>query len=796
MAYQPKSYRKFVATAATATLVASAIAPVAGAASNFTDVAPKYKDAVDYLVANNITQGATATTFGTHENIKRGDLAIWLAKALKLDTASAPASGFADTKGTRYDASVSVLKAKGIVSGKSETSYEPSAFVTRGEMAIMLSRAYELTTDEKAPFTDMGAYAPYINGLYAYDITTGKTPETFGTALNITRGDLAIFLKRAAEVVKTAEVKSVTPLNAKEVQVVFTQAVDKTEAETEAKYAINGANPSDAKLAADGKTVTLTFATTEIRDAVLVVEPIKTAKDSSVKTLKYTSVYSYEDTARPTVTSVTYDNYYTAKIWFNEPIKDEGTIQISDSNAVATHVEGDKFITVNLANANVAMDKNIAVTIVGAKDFSDNLVSPNPVVVNVTKTKSDTVKPEVSSVDVQDTTRFSVKFTEALSANPTITINGTDVAALGGTISQDSTDKSKYNVTLTTAQTGVKTVAVAAGYTDISGNAGAAFSKLVEFKADSTAPAYVSHEVKTISNKQYLVVTFNEEVAHVTGKTVSGTYVDGNQVTRTVSDLGTVTAHDANNDGKNEAVKVELTGKNAGAYSVTLKSGFVKDLAGNDSAAKAVTFTLGSASDADKPGVSAVDVTPGKVTVRFSEDVSAATALNLANYKVEGESIFTSAIFKDNQYTVELTVREGSITVEGLRTVWVGNVKDVNGNTMDAYSIQKSFTENVKPTISGAKLTAADTVTVSFSEAMTEANLEDSTADFKIKVDGSEKTISTLTYNSATKSVDVKFTTAVTDLSKPIVLEVLSGNNVVDSNNNALATTGTVAVTQ
>jgi hypothetical protein len=57
MAYQPKSYKKFVATAATATLVASAVAPVAFAAkpaSEFTDVAPQYKEAVDYLIDNTI----------------------------------------------------------------------------------------------------------------------------------------------------------------------------------------------------------------------------------------------------------------------------------------------------------------------------------------------------------------------------------------------------------------------------------------------------------------------------------------------------------------------------------------------------------------------------------------------------------------------------------------------------------------------------------------------------------------------------------------------------------------------
>lgn len=254
MAYQPKSYRKFVATAATATLVASAIAPVAGAASNFEDVAPKYKDAVDYLVNNNITQGTTPTTFGTHDNIKRGDLAIWLAKALKLDTASAPASGFEDTAGTRYDAAVSVLKAKGIVSGKSETSYAPSAYVTRGEMAIMLSRAYELSTDEKAPFTDMGAYAPYINGLYAYEITTGKTPETFGTALNITRGDLAIFLKRAAEVVKEVKVESVAAAGAKKFEVKFNSAVDTSKASITVKKGTSNVAVSKVTFSDDKKT--------------------------------------------------------------------------------------------------------------------------------------------------------------------------------------------------------------------------------------------------------------------------------------------------------------------------------------------------------------------------------------------------------------------------------------------------------------------------------------------------------------------------------------------------------------
>ncbi|AGX06511.1 surface layer (S-layer) glycoprotein [Bacillus sp. NRRL B-14911] len=801
MAYQPKSYRKFIATAATATIVASAVAPAASAASvsDFKDVAAKYQEAVSYLVANGITQGTTDTTFGTHDNVKRGDAAIWLAKALKLDLTNVPASGFTDTG--RYDAAVSALKSEGVLSGKTATTFEPNALLTRGEMAKILANAYDLKSDAAVPFTDLGPnFGPYIKALYEFEVTQGKTATTFGTSMNITRGDLAIFLKRAAEVVKEPVVTSVTPLNALEVEVKFNTAVNKTDAETVARYSINGTSPTKATLSEDGKTVTLRYASAnlvEVKDGVVVVDAVKTAANADVKTKKFTSVYSYEDTVRPTLTTVTYDNYYTAKVWFSEPIQSAGNVQISDANATYSHTPGDKFITVNLSNANVAMDKNITVTVVGATDYSGNLVSPNPVVANVQKVKTDSVKPTVSSVDVQDTTRFSVKFSEALAANPTITVNGTDVTSIAGTtVTVDSKDSTKYNVVLGSAQTGVKTVAVAAGYKDISGNEGAAFSQLVEFKADTTAPTYVSHEVKTISNKQYLVVTFNEEVTPVAAKAVYGTYVDANSVTREVSNLGTVSSHDVNNDGKYEAVKVELTGNNPGSYTVTLPSGLVEDLAGNDSVAKSATFTLGSASDSDKPSVSAYSVNADKVTVTFNEPVTAATALNLANYKVEGETVFTSAIFKGNQQTVELTLREGSILIDGTRTVSVSGVRDVNGNAMDTYTALTPFKENVKPTISAAKLTAANTVTVTFSEAMKEANLEDATVDFKVKVDGVDRTVTNWDYTAGDKTLAITFSNVVTDLSKPVVLEVLSGNNVVDANGNSLATTGTVTVTK
>ena len=57
MANQPKKYKKFVATAATATLVASAIVPVASAAS-LSDIAGNtHEDAINALVEAGIING-------------------------------------------------------------------------------------------------------------------------------------------------------------------------------------------------------------------------------------------------------------------------------------------------------------------------------------------------------------------------------------------------------------------------------------------------------------------------------------------------------------------------------------------------------------------------------------------------------------------------------------------------------------------------------------------------------------------------------------------------------------------
>ncbi len=53
---------------------------------HFSDVEGHYVDAVKALVENEITSGKTATKFGTHDNATRGQFAVFVYKAAKVET--------------------------------------------------------------------------------------------------------------------------------------------------------------------------------------------------------------------------------------------------------------------------------------------------------------------------------------------------------------------------------------------------------------------------------------------------------------------------------------------------------------------------------------------------------------------------------------------------------------------------------------------------------------------------------------------------------------------------------------
>lgn len=185
-----------MAASAVALAAVTVAAPVSASSEHtFTDVGSRYDEAVSFLHEYEIINGLSATKFGTQQTLTRGDAAVILANTLGLNDYSAPDAGFKDLN-HRVRGAVNGLAEYGIISGVTKTQFKPNEPLSRGAMAKFLVLSFELEEfQEETPFTDVGGvFEPYIEALYGTQITSGKTPTSYGTYTNITRGEFANLL--------------------------------------------------------------------------------------------------------------------------------------------------------------------------------------------------------------------------------------------------------------------------------------------------------------------------------------------------------------------------------------------------------------------------------------------------------------------------------------------------------------------------------------------------------------------------------------------------------------------------
>lgn len=185
--------------ALTIILVLSSFGQVTAGERAFTDVSSNYRTAVDYLMEKGITSGISDTAFGTAQNLKRGDAAVFIARARNLTVDHTNDFGFTDLNARVADY-VNAIVAAGIASGKTSTTFDPDAKITRQEMARMLANAYQLNATSKADFTDVSErWIDPVSALKENRITFGKTAHTFAPTENLTRGEFALFIYRAEQ---------------------------------------------------------------------------------------------------------------------------------------------------------------------------------------------------------------------------------------------------------------------------------------------------------------------------------------------------------------------------------------------------------------------------------------------------------------------------------------------------------------------------------------------------------------------------------------------------------------------
>ncbi|GIN64120.1 N-acetylmuramoyl-L-alanine amidase [Robertmurraya siralis] len=177
-----------------AILLALAILPLTvmntHAALTFKDVGTTHRAqaSINYLAEGGIVTGDSNGNFLPDKTVTRAEAAAMIGRAVGLN-GTQRTTRFPDVASQSFASGYiqSAVDAK-IISGYSDGTFKPNNPVTRGEMALLISRAfnYNATTTASA-----------ASALMSRGIAQGITANDFGYNANIKRSDFAVFLARS-----------------------------------------------------------------------------------------------------------------------------------------------------------------------------------------------------------------------------------------------------------------------------------------------------------------------------------------------------------------------------------------------------------------------------------------------------------------------------------------------------------------------------------------------------------------------------------------------------------------------
>lgn len=178
-------------------------APLAQAAT-FKDVSESYRfyEDIDYLSDTGVISGFPDGRFMPDTQVTRAQAAIMIGRAFDVD-GTKRSTVFNDVSPSSV-ASGYIAQAVegGIISGFPDGTFRPNEPVTRGQLAILLTRAYELTETAPVSFKDVSknsaAYS-YIGKIIAAGITQGYPDNTYRPDKAVKRGEFAAFMSRAID---------------------------------------------------------------------------------------------------------------------------------------------------------------------------------------------------------------------------------------------------------------------------------------------------------------------------------------------------------------------------------------------------------------------------------------------------------------------------------------------------------------------------------------------------------------------------------------------------------------------
>ena len=172
-------------------------------AADFSDVNSKHRfyEEMMYLYEGNIISGYGDGKFGPDDKVTRGQAAMMIAKSLGLDTTPRDSNFFKDIdKKDRFSGAIDSAAELEIIKGKEDGSFDSDEEVSRGDMAMFIARAFKMTEEEVISFSDVSlssrSYSA-IRRILTAGIAEGYENGKFGTNDSIKRSDFSAFLARA-----------------------------------------------------------------------------------------------------------------------------------------------------------------------------------------------------------------------------------------------------------------------------------------------------------------------------------------------------------------------------------------------------------------------------------------------------------------------------------------------------------------------------------------------------------------------------------------------------------------------
>lgn len=161
-----------------------------------------YKEEVNYLTENDIITGYPDGKFYPNEPVTRAEAITMIGKATGLGGDLRP-TNFKDVPADFFAAGYirNAVDAH-IVTGFPNGTFQPRSAIIRGDVAVMLQKAFGYEPGAEKMFQDVPEgkyYGAAIRSLIANHITEGYPDGTFRPSLNITRAEFSVLLARALD---------------------------------------------------------------------------------------------------------------------------------------------------------------------------------------------------------------------------------------------------------------------------------------------------------------------------------------------------------------------------------------------------------------------------------------------------------------------------------------------------------------------------------------------------------------------------------------------------------------------